>query len=407
MKQLAWNPAWVQAHESIESIAAKISFVNTALVSDIAALLIGASGVSRGSLWLPEVQGATICCGLLGIDASGAGQHFVRIGASTLRERARVRLALRWCPRCLRDHYHSAIFQDHLRTRCPWHGDPLLEACPSCRSPVDPMRFNGWRCSRCRTPLADPAKNWLTDFKSPLARPLTQEENTRGVSYSTEVSEADESLALVCLDDDALGAEDWAEHHESEERWVQWLAFEEFSAMSDAILGRHSRCLGLEWLASRLEFTPTHFDCPGAAAIANAMAWVGARPQELEGWPDSTPGSEGHFGTLMLAVLKYPRWLVPFVVREIVRTWALDALRVFSSAAASGCYAAEWRPLPPVIGTRSVQRESAVLLNQIPEDALKAAACQANALCRCKAADVHFARWTRCQDVEKTGIAEK
>lgn len=404
MKQLAWNPAWVQPFESFGSISTKIGFLSTASVQDIVTVLIGASGTSRRSLWLPDAQALLACCDLLGIDSKQAGDHVFRVGAPALPERASMRLALRWCPECLLDHYHSALFQDQLRTRCPWHGAPLLEACPFCTSPVDPLRLDGWRCSRCQTPLVEPPKGWLRSFKVVLDRSLAQDRIAGSIGLSSTGINADGSLALACRDAQAHGADDWADRHEYEERWIQWLAFEELSALSDAILGQHSHCLGSEWPASRLEFTPTRFECPGAAAITNAMAWVGVKPQELGGWLDVARRSGDQFGIILQAALTHPRWLVPFVVREIVRSWVLDALRAYSSAALSGQYFVEWRPPASAIVVNEVNRDSAVLVPQVDDDALKAAACKANAVCRCRSEGGPFALWKRYREVEKPGI---
>ena len=134
------------------------------------------------------------------------------------------------------------------------------------------------------------------------------------------------------------------------------------------------------------------------------MAWVGVKPQELGGWLDVARRSGDQFGIILQAALTHPRWLVPFVVRELVRGWVLDALRAYSSAALSGQYVVEWRPPASAIVVHEVNRDSAVMVPQVDDDALKAAACKANAVCRCRSEGGPFALWKRYREVEKPGI---
>ena len=101
MKHLAWNPVWVQAYESIVSIATKLAFVNTASVSDIASLLVGALPTSRQALWLPDSHTALEAFRRLGINASTAANHFWRIGRTPIQDRVNLRLGLRWCAKCM------------------------------------------------------------------------------------------------------------------------------------------------------------------------------------------------------------------------------------------------------------------------------------------------------------------
>lgn len=39
---------------------------------------------------------------------------------------------LRFCPKCIENGFHTALFQYELFQRCPWHNVPLKDGCPAC-----------------------------------------------------------------------------------------------------------------------------------------------------------------------------------------------------------------------------------------------------------------------------------
>lgn len=65
---------------------------------------------------------------------------------------------LRFCRRCMLVGYHSILFQHRALSRCPWHGEPLLEACPSCGQAIVPtlrmVRKDPYLCPSCTRPLS-------------------------------------------------------------------------------------------------------------------------------------------------------------------------------------------------------------------------------------------------------------
>jgi hypothetical protein len=66
--------------------------------------------------------------------------------------------ALRYCPRCIGQGYHSVLHQRVSAYQCPIHRDPLAEGCSSCGHRT-PYRLTAhlldapFRCANCRKPL--------------------------------------------------------------------------------------------------------------------------------------------------------------------------------------------------------------------------------------------------------------
>ncbi|ROZ78137.1 hypothetical protein [Ramlibacter sp. WS9] len=76
-----------------------------------------------------------------------------------------LRDAVRYCPHCLGQGFHSLIFQAAGIVRCPFHHVPLASSCPACGSSMPSMDsvrrtdFVPLHCSTCRRPFCD-----LSDF---------------------------------------------------------------------------------------------------------------------------------------------------------------------------------------------------------------------------------------------------
>lgn len=383
MRQLAWNPLWVQSYESILSVAIKVAYVNTASVTDIASMVVGATPTSRKPLWLPESDIASAACHLLDIDDADLKNHFGFVGMAVLDERANFRMALRWCPKCLEEHFHSALFQDVRRSHCPWHDVLLRDSCPRCNGAVDPIKLDGWRCSNCCMSLATPPKDWLARFKVRLTRPAPNERWLATYSYNAVVDPALKLITYKYNDHAEFGINEWAQQYESEEVWIQSLVFEESCAIADSLLADHSKCLNVELLAANLDLAPTRFDCPAAAAIVHAIAWLGTRAQELGGWPERVRNRSCDFAVLLDTLHQGQRWIAPFVVRETVRRWTFDSLIAFTNAAKAGAYALEWRPSRSSVCSAVAGPDTAVLPNLISATELESAVVNAASFCRC------------------------
>lgn len=84
---------------------------------------------------------------LRGTDLVGAGDVQLVLSQS-----------LRFCRSCLRDGYHSVIFQHMAVFRCERHNEALHEGCPYCRLRITPsvrtVRDFPWHCPNCEVSLA-------------------------------------------------------------------------------------------------------------------------------------------------------------------------------------------------------------------------------------------------------------
>ncbi|MBX3620618.1 MAG: hypothetical protein KF891_11635 [Rhizobacter sp.] len=93
--------------------------------------------------------GATNFDRLVGADLTGSGETSPRIP----REHRVLTGGLRSCSICLQHGYHSMLFQHLAVDRCPGHGMPLQEGCPSCRAPLLPTfestLCRPFECTKC------------------------------------------------------------------------------------------------------------------------------------------------------------------------------------------------------------------------------------------------------------------
>jgi hypothetical protein len=68
---------------------------------------------------------------------------------------------LRYCPECMKQSYHSALFQHYAVARCPFHDVALRVTCPSCEKPILPTFFNiensPYECPACHHDLRRPS----------------------------------------------------------------------------------------------------------------------------------------------------------------------------------------------------------------------------------------------------------
>src|SRR5205085_11808650 len=49
---------------------------------------------------------------------------------------------LRFCPICLRNGFHSSLYQLLFLTRCPMHGDQIVTCCSQCSCSVIPYKLS-------------------------------------------------------------------------------------------------------------------------------------------------------------------------------------------------------------------------------------------------------------------------
>lgn len=154
------RPGWSQPLESLWAIVGKWQFVNRLPYATVARCV---SSLSRAGLY----QGVDLRV-LEAFDLDALA-HFSGIQVSALCAGACVAsqsspaLALtsanlRWCPACMNEGFHAALFQFTPITRCPTHNSRLILACPRCESAI-PYRLDPaaaatpLACLTCRSPL--------------------------------------------------------------------------------------------------------------------------------------------------------------------------------------------------------------------------------------------------------------
>lgn len=162
----AWLADWEMPFEGPFTLLAKFAWANAADASALCHTVFGrkllnSNNVSRHGRSLLDMSWVGIADGLgipylrdiaiEGALVSRAGRWTPYIAADN---------ALRFCRSCLMHGYQSAIFQLDGMERCPIHQEPLVTACPNCRSGslryaiTEPGFTAPFHCSNCMAPLA-------------------------------------------------------------------------------------------------------------------------------------------------------------------------------------------------------------------------------------------------------------
>ena len=162
--QGVWTTRWCLPHESAFNRLQKYAWANLASASDIARDLFGVKVSSSTSVrfrellcgdWISQSKlhpppGLTLQDGFV----SAYGGTWPRLLASAT--------AFRYCECCLREGYHSILFQIEGLTKCPRHGLPLRSQCPHCGSRTACLALQKlsflmpFHCRECGRPLAEP-----------------------------------------------------------------------------------------------------------------------------------------------------------------------------------------------------------------------------------------------------------
>jgi hypothetical protein len=376
-----WNPDWYHAGESILSVALKLAYGNSTTVREALRGLTGATQDHRVVAMFPTSDTLGRVCRLLDLPLD-AGKHLAAgIGPPTEVDRRFLCQALRWCPSCMAQRYHSWKFQDWRRTHCIWHSDALLERCPRCGLVVDPFEMVGWQCPYCREPFAEPlGQGWIERLRRPvdadryandaldlrLGRTVTSSGNQISVRLHQQHDSGEFGL-------NGLG---W-----SESAWLRWHAWEECSALADCQLHDHGECVTREWLAGRTEFAITSYTCPLGAAVRQTVAWTGCQHERAGGWPVGGMHAADDYGAFCEPLISAPRWLVPALARELIREWLADAIRTFSAASQEAPSHCSWRPpSKPTLKWRADGLEGQIFVAE-PAEALAAIIAEGNRAC--------------------------
>lgn len=145
---LVWNPDWFHRHESLWSIASKLTWANIAKIPAICGVLQGLLGA--GGLWRPgQKHRAYQLVSALELLATEARTAFLWDLAPQESDIGLVSTTIRYCRSCLKNAYHSVLFQLIAVQRCPVHNEELVDYCPRCGHPLTPNVDAPWACVRC------------------------------------------------------------------------------------------------------------------------------------------------------------------------------------------------------------------------------------------------------------------
>lgn len=336
-----WRPRWARPHESLFSAAVKIGFLSTASLAECLEQLTGASRRGRLPIWAPNEAAALNAIHSLRLDAVRGRQLFWAVGSGAeLAARTHLRIALRWCPQCLMQWFHSVRFQDARQLRCPWHGCAISETCPHCRMPVDPLQADGWVCGSCKGPIALDLPPLSQLGRSELGRAIHGDQTTLVRRYRS----GDGSTLTVMRESVRPREPVWFADEMGMRRWIDWMAFEESSAIADALLGPHMLCARRHW--SDFSFASVRYSCrcPVAGGVFRVLECLGMKPEALGGWIPRPARSWSDMGLINHFLYSHSPWLYPVLVRSIVRAWTVDALLAFEALASEDYPLVDWRP---------------------------------------------------------------
>lgn len=171
---LAWSAKWFVRHESLWSVARKLA--TTQMVSlrqvleralcppNAPSLRLFLRGEPKRTKWLKELLG------LADADVEGFWLDGTVLGPQD----GSICTGIRYCPTCMRQQFHSTLFQSYLLRTCPVHDDRLTTRCPSCGAfkltHATVTDSFAW-CARCHQPYFPEPRGWLHDYVSPEIAP--------------------------------------------------------------------------------------------------------------------------------------------------------------------------------------------------------------------------------------------
>lgn len=261
MIPLTWSKRWYQAGISLWALAARISFVSTASIETVLEYLVGASRTNRSPIWFGTTASIEQVVYELQLPFEWVRAAFCSPGPPSLDHRRWFRLALRWCPECLRSWYHAATYQDVRLERCPVHDVPLTSRCPSCNRIVDPLKVVRWRCFECKAQLAPAPEDWRADFARNLpALPV--------VKLSVPIWRRADAGGSVWISASAPSSRQTPYGSRAER-------FELLSAMWATMASGHRECAVCEDTAAMGQYGGFKFACPVAAALLQCALTMG------------------------------------------------------------------------------------------------------------------------------------
>jgi len=344
-----WHPQWWHDGESVTSVAIKLAYSCRTDVGSVLNFLVQASASNRLPVMFPSASVARVAIERLGLPLESAKSLFAGIDKPNYQSRRWLVQALRWCPTCMAQRFHSWSFQDWRRTQCSWHDEPLLDRCPRCHVIVDPMQMRAWLCPNCREPFARQlGQDWVQVLKRAAAGQHRRLE-ADDPRLDLEVLDSQDSRKVRILSN---GIEPIADQEPdqswNEAAWFRWHAWEQASAMTDSALHDHRDCVVREWVAGHHEIAITTYQCPLAAALKQALAWMGTQHEMSDGWPTSAMSSTTVWETYLCHLQDVPRWFVPVIAREVFIEWVACAAESFGESCTPTGGSHSWRPTPQI-----------------------------------------------------------
>lgn len=361
---------WWHPHESLWSLGGKLATANAMDQDEALDALCGPRKFSLGLWWTANFLDVHHIFSALQLPMTAARSSFIWDLTASLADTCLLRLALRFCPACARESYHSILFQLRPLLECPIHHVPLRDACTQCGAAIDATKGVPWTCSHCNMALSNWAGlSWLTVFKA--KRESTALDKVRDALVSNRTLEGQTSLvasvranpehyfaylrgdlrtgALLLTGDPYVDDFDYWQAHPRACRLAQWYN-EERSYLLTRVFARHATCVQQE---QQVEFVPeaqgkSHYQCAVAAAILRSAALVGAPLDNPEVLP-LTKTTEIGARTWLIPYLFCPsaqRYLAEegaeLVVRALARSALASSLAAFVDGQSEG--SALWDP---------------------------------------------------------------
>lgn len=341
--RLLWQPRWHRRHESFWSVLMKLAHANGESTLDVSKYWGKALDTHRISTLLPTPEFAALIARDLALVAPQRHELFAGVWTGALEQREAYRLGFRWCPECAKHWFHSPLFQESRRARCPWHGSLLASRCV-CRATIDVLSPEPWKCAQCGAHLAPHTGAWPKVFSRGLPQErmsslpdefLYQASPLPGGSLEYTLCDPtfEESREQNRLFDGSLLLAD--------------VAFEESSALVDALIGVHRECVmdvWVHWQGFDLAFES---ECPVAAAVVALAEFAGCNTEVVSRTLRGSRFRQPVTRHSRRASEDAPRWLAPLVVREMIRGALASALRQFNASVEQGYCELRLRPLPP------------------------------------------------------------
>jgi hypothetical protein len=159
-KTCSWTEVWNRPFESAYNVLQKYAWANCAGSRQIARDLFGrahdtATSTARELLqgtWMRQTKPTLPAGMVLGGVAGALNLSWMKLLAGNE--------ALRFCPECLVEGYHTLIFQIKALKCCPMHGIPLTSNCSHCGKGTPPLSLwapsfeRPFCCRHCSQPLA-------------------------------------------------------------------------------------------------------------------------------------------------------------------------------------------------------------------------------------------------------------